>query len=118
MTVDPKERQSSIAALWAVIGVVMGVVVGVAVSGFVYRVMDDRACPEWKMTPVIVFVRDVKEGSQLTADDFALRNVPDVFVTRSVVTPEEINLVIGKRVLVPVLTGDLAHFAQFETRPQ
>ncbi|MBX7114422.1 MAG: SAF domain-containing protein [Myxococcaceae bacterium] len=118
MTIEPKANRPANAALWAIIGVVVGMVAGSAVSGFANKAMDDRACRDWKMTPVIVFVKDIKEGSQVTADDLALRNVPDVFVTRSVVTPAETNLVVGKRILVPVLAGDLAYFAQFDPLPQ
>jgi pilus assembly protein CpaB len=97
-----------------VVALVLGLVAGVvAYSAIRKRESDVRR--GWNLVPVVVASQDIPEGTQITIEMISQRDVPDQFVTSSVVKPESANYVIHQKVLVPLQAGDPLLWSQFET---
>jgi pilus assembly protein CpaB len=69
----------------------------------------------WNLVPVVVAGSDVPEGTVVTLDMISQRQVPEQFVTSSVVRPESASHVVNQKVLVPLQAGDPLLWSQFET---
>lgn len=69
----------------------------------------------WNLVPVVVSAVDLSEGATLTVEMIQMRNIPEQFVTSSVVRPDSANYIIGQKVLVPLQAGDPLLWSQFET---
>ena len=69
----------------------------------------------WNLVPVVVATQDIPEGTVITFDMISQRQVPEQFVTSSVVKPDSANYVVGQKVLVALQTGDALLWSQFET---
>jgi pilus assembly protein CpaB len=68
----------------------------------------------WNLVPVVVATQDIPEGTVITFDMISQRQVPEQFVTSSVVKPDSANYVVGQKVLVALQTGDPLLWSQFE----
>ncbi len=94
--------------------VAAGFLVGMA--SFVYiqrKVVDARK--GWNLVPVVVAATDIPEGTVVTFDMLSQRQVPEQFVTSSVVKPDSANYIVNQKILVPAQAGDLMLWSQFET---
>jgi pilus assembly protein CpaB len=89
---------------------------GFGVAWSAVKNMGDKAREGWKLTSVLVATKDLSEGTVVTSDVVANRQVPEAFVTSSVVRPEQVNYVTGQKILVAVQTGDPLLYTQFETQ--
>jgi pilus assembly protein CpaB len=69
----------------------------------------------WNLVPVVVASQDIPEGSTITYEMIRQRNVPEQFVTASVVRPDSAAYVVGQKVVVPLQEGDPILWSQFET---
>jgi len=69
----------------------------------------------WTPLPVIVAATDIPEGAVVTFDMISQRQVPEQFVTASVVKPESASYIVNQKVLVPLQAGDPLLWSQFET---
>jgi pilus assembly protein CpaB len=69
----------------------------------------------WNLVPVVVATQDLPEGTVITFEMISQRQVPEQFVTSSVVKPDSANYVVGQKVLVALQTGDPLLWSQFET---
>ncbi len=69
----------------------------------------------WNLVPVVVATVDLSEGTVVTMEMISQRNVPEQFVTSSVVKPDSASYVVNQKVLVPVQAGDALLWSQFET---
>lgn len=69
----------------------------------------------WNPVPVVVATVDLAEGTVVTSEMIAARNVPEQFVTSSVVKPDSASYIVNQKVLVPVQAGDPLLWSQFET---
>ena len=102
------------------LGLTVGFIGGGLISGFLTwqwmtkQTEDLRA--GWKLVPVVVAARDIREGEVMTFDKVIQRAVPGQFVSSSVVKPDSANFIMNQRLLVPVQAGDLLLWSQFETR--
>ena len=68
----------------------------------------------WQMVPIIAVGRDLPEGTKLTLEMLAVRNVPDRNVTGSVVKPGSIQYAVGQTLEFPLQAGDPLLWAQFD----
>jgi pilus assembly protein CpaB len=96
------------------VALVLGLVAGAVAYWGVQR-EKIRVRKDWNLVPVIVASQDIAEGTTIGADMLSQRPVPEQFVTSSVVKPDSASYVIGQKVLVPVQSGDLLLWSQFET---
>ena len=69
----------------------------------------------WNLVPVVVAAVDIAEGTVVSFDMISQRQVPEQFVTSSVVKPESASYIVNQRVLVPLQAGDPLLWSQFET---
>lgn len=79
---------------------------------------QDKAWNGLKLKPVVVVNQDLVEGAVLDHANVARSEMPERFVTPSVVTPEQFEKVAGQRIMVPLQRGDLVlwnHFRNEDT---
>ena len=69
----------------------------------------------WTLMPVVVANRDIVEGSVLDYEMVAKMQMPEQFVTPSVVAPEQFEKVIGQKLMVPLQRGDLILWSHFRS---
>jgi pilus assembly protein CpaB len=69
----------------------------------------------WTLVPVVVANRDIVEGSVLDYEMVAKMDMPDKFVTPSVVKPNQFEKVIGQKLMVPIQRGDLILWSHFRS---
>lgn len=69
----------------------------------------------WNLVPVVVAAQDIPEGAQVTYEMISQRNVPEQFVTSSVIKPDSATYVLNQQVLVPLQAGDPLLWTQFQT---
>ncbi len=97
-----------------VVALVLGLLAGVvAYSAIKKKESDVRR--GWNLVPVVVAAADIPEGTVVTYDMISQRQVPEQFVTSSVVKPDSANYVLSQKVLVPLQAGDPLLWSQFET---
>jgi pilus assembly protein CpaB len=94
--------------------VVLGLVVMVVGYSWVKKKEADVR-RGWNLVPVVVAATDIPEGTVVTFDMISQRQVPEQFVTSSVVKPDSANYVVNQKVLVPLQAGDLLLWSEFET---
>ena len=94
----------------AVFGALCGLIVGALVSGVVAYVVvrqtEKRTRAGWNLVPVTVLVKDQPSGHVLTRGDVASRQVPEQFVTASVVKPDSWSYVVGQPLVMPWRAGE------------
>jgi pilus assembly protein CpaB len=69
----------------------------------------------WDLKMIIVAQHDMAEGTLLAIDDVSQREVPEQFVTDSVITPENYNFVLGQKLAYPVKGGDPILWTHFQS---
>ena len=69
----------------------------------------------WNLVPVVVAAVDIAEGTVISFDMISQRQVPEQFVTSSVVKPDSASYIVNQKVLVPLQAGDPLLWSQFET---
>ena len=90
-------------------------VAAAALGYFDRRSAERRAREGWDLVPIVVAHQDVDEGTTLTNDMIAQRQMPSKFVTPSVIKPENNSYVVGQKVLVNIKSGDPLLWTQFES---
>jgi Flp pilus assembly protein CpaB len=88
-----------------------------AVAGIRYVKFEEaRVRRGWKLIPVVVVNQKVSPGTVVTYDLVSQRPIPEQFVTRSIIRPDEIDGLIGKVIGAslddhdPLRWGDLVEF--------
>jgi len=76
---------------------------------------EDKIKEGWALMPVVVSNRDISEGSVLDYDMVAKMQMPEQFVTPSVVKPSQFEKVIGQKLMVPLQRGDLILWSHFRS---
>jgi Flp pilus assembly protein CpaB len=107
-----------------VLGVISGGALGVLVLGLVLVVggyawvqrQVREAKKGWNLVPVVVAAQDIPEDTVVTFDLISQRSVPEQVVTSSVVKPDSASYIVNQRILVPVQSGDMLLWSQFETK--
>src|SRR5437868_13897608 len=97
-------RSGSSATRAAILGALAGLVAGGMMLGlvdfFFVRYEAARVRRGWNLVPVVVAAQDIPEGTTVTLDMISQRQVPEQFVTSSVVRPESAVHVVNQKVLV------------------
>lgn len=93
-------------------------VLGIMAALLAYKTIqhkEEKAREGWTLVPVVVANRDVVEGSVLDYDMVAKMQMPEQFVTPSVVKPGQFEKVIGQKLMVPLQRGDLILWSHFRS---
>jgi pilus assembly protein CpaB len=69
----------------------------------------------WNLVPVTVAAMNIAEGTMVDFEMISTREVPEQFVTASVVKPDSSAYIVNQRIMVPVQAGDPLLWSQFET---
>lgn len=109
------EQKSTRASSGFGVGLVGGALLGciassVVAGGATYVGMKKRSAElhrGWHLAPVITINEPVRAGAVLTPPMLTQRQVPEQFVTASVVKPDELHTVIDLPVLVDLAPGDM-----------
>lgn len=88
-----------------------------ALAGVIYARRGPDPSEGWNLKPVVVIGRDLPAGSVITVDVLLQRQIPELFVTRSMVTPATVSKVIGKKSTIPLRKGDPLRSTYFEPCP-
>jgi pilus assembly protein CpaB len=101
------------------VGLLMGVTVGLLAggvgTGFAVYLKMKKVRRGWNLVPVLVATQQLPEGTVMTFNKLAQRNVPEQFVTPSVIKPDAVHSIIHHRLLVPVQERDMLRWSQFGT---
>ena len=99
-----------------VFAIVLGALAGLL--AFASLKSSERAARAgWNLVPAVVADSDIEAGNEVDVDTVSVRDVPEDFVTRSVIRPDNVSHVFGQRLAVPVKRGDLLLWSHFqETR--
>ncbi|HYV48830.1 MAG TPA: SAF domain-containing protein [Myxococcaceae bacterium] len=114
----PGTSSTRAAVLGALAGLVAGGMILAALDVAYLRYAVVRARRGWNLVPVVVAAVDIPEGTVVTLDMVSQRQVPEQFVTSSVVRPESASHIVNQKILVPVQAGDPLLWTQFETLAQ
>lgn len=60
----------------------------------------------WNLVPVVVVAVDLPARGEITMDALSQRSAPEQFITESVVRPDDVSKVIGRRVHAKLVAGD------------
>jgi Flp pilus assembly protein CpaB len=100
----------------AILGAIGGLLVGSVGMGFLsFNLVKERARRGWNLVPVVVAATDLPRGTVVTLDLISQRQIPEQFVTSSVVRPESAAHVVNQKVLAPLQAGDPLLWSQLET---
>lgn len=97
---------------------VIAIVLGLLAGAFSWMTVErERSAVRkgWVLKPVVVASRDIPEGTILDMDMLQQRQIPEQFVTRSVVRPDKVQHIIGKKVIVQLQRGDPILWSNFES---
>lgn len=96
-----------------VVALVLGLLAGIVAYSAI-RKKESDVRKGWNLVPIVVAAQDIPDGTVLTFDMISQRQVPDQFVTSSVVKPHSANYILNQKVLVPLQAGDPLLWSQFE----
>jgi pilus assembly protein CpaB len=97
---------------------IIALALGIVAALLAYRTMrrhEERVKEGWTLVPVVVSNRDIVEGTVLDYDMVAKHQMPEQFVTPSVVNPKQFEKVIGQKLMVPLQRGDLILWSHFRS---
>ncbi len=91
---------------------------GLMAALLAYKTMqraEDKVKEGWTLMPVVVSNRDIVEGTVLDYDMVAKHQMPEQFMTPSIVSPKQFEKVIGQKLMVPLQRGDLILWSHFRS---
>lgn len=97
---------------------IVALVLGLLAAVLAYQTIQRKEAKikeGWTLMPVVVANRDIVEGSVLDYEMVAKMQMPEQFVTPSVVAPEQFEKVIGQKLMVPLQRGDLILWSHFRS---
>jgi pilus assembly protein CpaB len=97
---------------------VVALVLGLLAAFLAYQTIQRKEAKikaGWTLKPVVVAKRDIVEGAVLDSGMVAKRQMPEQFVTPSVVVPEQFDKVSGQKLMVPLQRGDLILWSHFRS---
>ena len=96
--------------------VIVAVVLGLLAAFLAYKTLkhkEEKIREGWTLVPVVVANRDVGEGTVLAYHMVAKMQMPEQFVTPSVVKPNQFEKVLGQKLMAPLQRGDLILWSHF-----
>jgi pilus assembly protein CpaB len=92
----------------------LGLVAGLLAWQHVVR--TERSIREkWQPTPIIVAGADIKQGTVLTMDLIKERPVPKQFITESMFSKKQLDMILGQKVATDIKPGDPIMWMHFES---
>ena len=96
------------------IALTLGAIAGIVSYGAI-KAKESAVRRGWNLVTVAVADKAIPAGTVVTYELIAQRDVPETFVTSSVVKPESSSYVVGQKVLVDLQRGDPLLWSHFQT---
>jgi pilus assembly protein CpaB len=96
-----------------VVAVVLGVA-AVLVAWRAIRMRELEVTRGWRLKDVIVAAADIQPGGFLSNDSVAVEKMPAKFVYDSVLRPSDMEVALGREVIVPIKQGEPIHWYQLQ----
>jgi pilus assembly protein CpaB len=96
-----------------IVAVVLGVA-AVLVAWRAIRMRELEVTRGWRLKDVIVASADIQPGSFLNNDSVAVDKMPSKFVYDSVLRPSDMEVALGREVIVPIKKGEPVHWYQLQ----
>ncbi|MCA9666257.1 MAG: Flp pilus assembly protein CpaB [Myxococcales bacterium] len=68
----------------------------------------------WQLQKVIVAAADLQPGATLSSDSVSIDKMPRKFIYESVLVPSDMEVALGREVIVPVKRGEPLHWYQLQ----
>ncbi len=94
-----------------IIAVVLGVG-AVIVAWRAIKMKELEVTRGWELKEVIVAASDIQVGATLTNDTVSLDKMPRKFIYDSVLEPADMEVALGREVVVPIKSGEPIHWYQ------
>jgi len=96
-----------------IIAVVLALV-AVVVAWQAIRVREQEVTRGWQLQDVIVAGADIQPGSFLSNDAVGVDKMPRKFIYESVLVPADMEVALGREVVVPIKRGEPIHWYQLQ----
>ncbi len=96
-----------------IIAIVLGVV-AVLVAWRAIRMREMEVTRGWELEDVIVAATDIQPGTALSSDTVRVDKMPRKFVYESVLVPADMEVALGREVIVPIKRGEPVHWYQLQ----
>lgn len=96
-----------------IVAVVLGIA-AVLVAWRAIRMRELEVTRGWRLKDVIVAATDIQPGSFLSNDSVAVEKMPAKFVYDSVLRPSDMEVALGREVIVPIKQGEPIHWYQLQ----
>lgn len=96
-----------------IIAIVLGVA-AVVVAWRAIKMREQEVTRGWKLKDVIVASGDIAPGAFLSTDVVAVDKMPGKFVYDSVLRPSDMEVALGREVIVPIKKGEPVHWYQLQ----
>ena len=96
---------------------IVAVVLAVGASLLIWRQLKtwkEEVTRGWHLQNVIVAAADLSPGSFLSSDSIAIDKMPRKFIYESVLVPADMEVALGREVIVPVKRGEPLHWYQLQ----
>jgi hypothetical protein len=114
----PRVSRSLVTGLVAWFFTTLAVSSALSMGGWLWgRRQAERMRRGWLLEPVVVTTRAMRAGTVLKASDVRPGQLPDQFVTTSLVPVTDLGTLVGRRLTVDVSPNDALGFAHFAPRP-
>jgi len=78
------------------------------------KMREDEVTRGWELEDVVVAATDIQPGSSLSNDVVQVSKMPRKFVYESVLVPGDMEVALGREVLVPIKRGEPVHWYQLQ----
>lgn len=95
----------------------IAVVLGALAAGLAWyqlKMYRQEVTRGWDLKDVIVAASDLQPGNFLTQDSAAVDKMPSKFVYESVLVPADMEVALGREVVVPIKRGEPIHWYQLQ----
>ena len=96
-----------------IIAVVLGIV-AVLVAWRAIKMRELEVTRGWELEDVIVAASDITPGTALSNDTVVVDKMPRKFVYESVLVPADMEVALGREVIVPIKKGEPVHWYQLQ----
>lgn len=88
--------------------------IAVVVAWQAIRMREQEVTRGWQLQDVIVASSDIQPGSFLSNDSVAVDKMPRKFIYESVLVPADMEVALGREVVVPIKRGEPIHWYQLQ----
>jgi pilus assembly protein CpaB len=96
-----------------VVALVLALIAG-AVAWRAIKIAEEEVTRGWQLQDVIVAATDIQPGTNLSNDSVSMDKMPRKFIYESVLVPDDMDVALGREVIVPIKRGEPIHWYQLQ----